>query len=96
MHLVCAERVAFNRRFSLLLRGKRHIGGRSGPCSRDVEAVLGTEAGTLRCIALSYLKQDFAYDYGNSVFFEPERVFRLLVWRAYLAPSRVKRSRVPV
>lgn len=41
MHLVCADRVAFNRRRSLLLRGKRHISGRFGALlQEDVEAVL--------------------------------------------------------
>jgi hypothetical protein len=41
MHLICADRVAFNRCFSLLLRRKRHFGSRLRSLfQQDCEPVL--------------------------------------------------------
>ncbi|CAM5708333.1 hypothetical protein SVIOM74S_02061 [Streptomyces violarus] len=71
MHLVCAERVAFNRYSSA---ERATSAAASGPCSSRTPKPSSFRTGTFSCIALSYFDPGLSPTTTNHAFFETEPV----------------------
>ncbi|CAM5318536.1 hypothetical protein SGLAM104S_01952 [Streptomyces glaucescens] len=88
MHLICADRVVFNRYSST---GSAASDAASGPCSSRMLKPSSFSTGTFSCIALSYLDPGFDHATASCACFSRASVGTVL--SACLSPATVLSSR---